>query len=325
MQHLVCKESEKKCSFSPAWQDWTSNKHQQEWSLGTGTPQLDPTGRSSESSALMLGNIWFNIFNPQSSRSGRRSLVKRKVGRQRSQPVDSRGWIFGISDGHISPADQQLTSKIVVKTWWFQMIQHDFQIFKKQENPWRCEILQPFEAEVTWLAVLWMWRKMEQVGTLWWAMDWWIEACWKKMQNASIKFSPTTLTYFDNLGNSEQWALQNSSASLILNQDNSSPSNLTKWQRRSESCGGEVAKGGTSPISHVAARSAMRFCFCVFFEEYGPPVTRPWTAVGSYCVRRPQNSVLRTLGHWNFCVLRCGFVWKCCVPLNPMVNDHYPY
>ena len=20
-----------------------------------------------------------------------------------------------------------------------------------------------------------------------------------------------------------------------------------------------------------------------------------------------------------------GFVWKCCVPLNPMVNDHYPY
>ncbi|CAL1140734.1 unnamed protein product [Cladocopium goreaui] len=28
-------------------------------------------------------------------------------------------------------------------------------------------------------------------------------------------------------------------------------------------------------------------------SEYGPPVTRPWTAVGSYCVRRPQNSVLR--------------------------------
>ena len=22
---------------------------------------------------------------------------------------------------------------------------------------------------------------------------------------------------------------------------------------------------------------------------------------------------------------RTGFVWKCCVPLNPMVNDHYPY
>eukprot|EP00435_Cladocopium_sp_Y103_P002891 s3524_g1.t1 len=28
-------------------------------------------------------------------------------------------------------------------------------------------------------------------------------------------------------------------------------------------------------------------------SEYGPPVTRPWTAVGSHCVRRPQNSVLR--------------------------------
>ena len=120
MQHLVCKESGKKVFFESSLTRLNQQKHQQEWSLGTGTPQLDPTGRSSESSALMLGNIWFNIFNPQSSRSGRRSLVKRKVGRQRPQPVDFCGWNFGISDGNISP-DQQLTSK---KTWWFQMIHY---------------------------------------------------------------------------------------------------------------------------------------------------------------------------------------------------------
>ena len=65
-----------------------------------------------------------------------------------------------------------------------------------------------------------------------------------------------------------------------------------------------VGDGGVrwqkGPISHVAAKSVMRFCFSVLFEEYGPPVTRPWTAVGSYCVRRPQNSVLRTLGRLEF-------------------------
>ncbi len=29
-------------------------------------------------------------------------------------------------------------------------------------------------------------------------------------------------------------------------------------------------------------------------KEYGPPPKRPWTAVGGYCSRRPENSVLRT-------------------------------
>ena len=34
-------------------------------------------------------------------------------------------------------------------------------------------------------------------------------------------------------------------------------------------------------------------------KEYGPPPKRPWTAVGSYCARRPENSVLRTGHHWS--------------------------
>ena len=33
----------------------------------------------------------------------------------------------------------------------------------------------------------------------------------------------------------------------------------------------------------------------------------------------PVNSTETRRNSW------CGCVWKCCVPLNPMVNDHYPY
>jgi hypothetical protein len=174
-------------------------------------------------------------------------------------------------------------------------------------------ILQPVRAEVTWLAVLWMWRKMEQVGTLWWAMDWWIiEACSKMCKphqsNSALQLWHTLTTWV-------KWAM---STAEFLPKLDSEPGQLFSVQPYQMATSERIlwAWGGKREALlqfHMwlpdAARSAMRFCFCVFFEEYGPPVTRPWTAVGSYCVRRPQNSVLRTLGHWNFCVLRCEMMW----------------
>lgn len=149
---------------------------------------------------------------------------------------------------------------------------------------------------------------MEQVATLCWAMDWWIEACSKicktHQSNSALQLWHTLTTWV-------KWAM---STAEFLRKLDSEPGQLFSVQPYQMATSERILWGWGGKREALlqfhmwlpdAARSAMRFCFCVFFEEYGPPVTRPWTAVGSYCVRRPQNSVLRTLGHWNFWVLRC--------------------
>ena len=88
-------------------------KHQQ-WSLGT-TPQLDPTGRSSESYPRGLGEgAWWSERWGDSGHS--------------RWTDETLGFLMGIFH-------QQLTS---LKLWWFQMIQVLIFRYLKSKKTWRC-------------------------------------------------------------------------------------------------------------------------------------------------------------------------------------------
>ena len=71
-----------------------------------------------------------------------------------------------------------------------------------------------------------------------------------------------------------------------------------------------------------------RLCIIETFPKpgLGQRPRKSWSLAGSpQCV--PAWST-RLDPPWTSKIIRDlpnGFVWKCCVPLNPMVNDHYPY